>query len=130
MSSDYAHGTIRDAICELAARPEGVSNRDLKDILGMPEGHVPPNMQSLEYQGRVLRAKADGHKLRWFKHATDRDAWLADAKAQRGTAAEVAAAALQARAAVLQARAAALPETATDPETRARLDAAIIANSP
>ena len=43
---------------------------------------------------------------------------------------ETDAAALQARAAVLQARAAALPETATDPETRARLDAAIIANSP
>jgi hypothetical protein len=39
-------------------------------------------------------------------------------------------AALQSRAAALQARAAALPATATDPETRARLDAAIIANSP
>ncbi|MEY3306936.1 MAG: hypothetical protein RLZZ413_974 [Pseudomonadota bacterium] len=43
---------------------------------------------------------------------------------------ETDAAALQSRAADLQARAAALPETATDPETRARLDAAIIANTP
>jgi hypothetical protein len=31
---------------------------------------------------------------------------------------------------VLQARAAALPATATDPGTRARLDAAITANTP
>jgi hypothetical protein len=43
---------------------------------------------------------------------------------------ETDAAALQSRAAALQARAAALPATATDPETRARLDAAIIANTP
>jgi hypothetical protein len=43
---------------------------------------------------------------------------------------ETDAAALQSRAAALQARAAALPATATDPETRDRLDAAIIANSP
>ena len=43
---------------------------------------------------------------------------------------ETDAAALQSRAAGLQARAAALPETATDPETRARLDAAILANTP
>ncbi len=43
---------------------------------------------------------------------------------------ETDAAALQSRAAGLQARAAALPATATDPETRARLDAAILANTP
>ncbi|MCA3510825.1 MAG: hypothetical protein IOC80_01890 [Rhodobacter sp.] len=40
------------------------------------------------------------------------------------------AAALRSRAAALQARAAALPATATDPGTRARLDAAIIARTP
>jgi hypothetical protein len=43
---------------------------------------------------------------------------------------ETDAAALQARAAALQARAAALPATATDPETRTRLDAAIGAAAP
>ena len=43
---------------------------------------------------------------------------------------ETDAAALQARAAALQARAAALPTSATDPEPRARLDAAIGANTP
>ncbi len=43
---------------------------------------------------------------------------------------ETDAAALRSRAAVLQARAAALPATATDPGTRARLDAAITANTP
>jgi hypothetical protein len=39
-------------------------------------------------------------------------------------------AAIQARAAGLQSRAANLPATATDPETRARLDAAISARTP
>ncbi len=39
-------------------------------------------------------------------------------------------AALRSRAAVLQARAAALPDAVTDPETRARLDAAITARNP
>jgi hypothetical protein len=43
---------------------------------------------------------------------------------------ETDAAALQSRAAALQARAAALPATATDPETRTRLNAAIGASAP
>ncbi len=43
---------------------------------------------------------------------------------------ETDAAALQARAAGLQARAAAMPATVTDPETQARLDAAIRRGSP
>ncbi|MFN7597604.1 MAG: hypothetical protein ACK5PT_12810 [Cereibacter sp.] len=46
------------------------------------------------------------------------------------TLTETDAAALRSRAAVLQARAAALPASATDPETRARLDAAITARTP
>ena len=97
MTTTYTPGTLRDQIVELAARPEGVSNKCLKDILGMPEDHVPPTTQALEYQGRVVRAKAQGHKLRWFKHVADRDAWLARMKAERGTEAEIAARALQAR---------------------------------
>ena len=97
MSTYPAVGTVRDAIVELASRPAGVSNRELKDELGMAEGNVPPNMQALEYQGRLVRAKAEGYPLRWFKHAEHRDAWLAAAKLARGTAAQAAAAAKQAR---------------------------------
>lgn len=88
--------TIRDQIVHLAARPEGVTNRDLKDILGMPECNVPPNMQALEYQRRVLRAKADCERLRWFKHAHHRDAWLAAMKAARTAAMSTESAAKQA----------------------------------
>ncbi len=93
-----AVGTIRDAIVEMAARPAGVSGRELKDELGMAEGNVPPNMQALEYQGRVLRAKTDGQRLRWFKHPEHRDAWMTAMKEARGTTAQVEAAAKQARA--------------------------------
>lgn len=89
-------GTRREQIVELAARPDGVTNSDLKTILGMSEQAVPVNMQALEYQGRVLRAKAEGERLRWFKHVEHRDTWLAAMKAARSAVAAAEAAAKQA----------------------------------
>ena len=76
MSRTPPGGTRREQIVELAARPEGVTNNDLKTILGMEEHSVPVNMQALEYQGRVLRAKVEGQRLRWFKHQEHRIAWM------------------------------------------------------
>jgi hypothetical protein len=83
MSRTPPGGTIRDQIVQLAARPEGVNSRNLQDEMGMRDYCVPINMQALEYQGRVLRAKADGHRLQWFKHVEHRDAWLIARQAER-----------------------------------------------
>lgn len=83
MSRPVPTGTIREQIVELAARPEGVTNNDLKTIMGMHVQCVTVNLQALEYQRRVIRAKADGHRLRWFKHEEHRQVWLEAMKAER-----------------------------------------------
>jgi len=83
MSRTPPSGTIRDQIVMLASRPEGVSSRNLQDEMGMRDYCVPINMQALEYQGRVVRAKADGIRLQWFKHVEHRDAWLTARRDER-----------------------------------------------
>lgn len=83
MSRTPPSGTIRDQIVMLASRPEGVSSRNLQDEMGLRDYCVPINMQALEYQGRVVRAKADGHRLQWFKHVEHRDAWLTARRDER-----------------------------------------------
>lgn len=75
--------TQRDRIVDLAALPEGVSSAELQDIMGLAASVVPVNMQALEYQGRVLRAKADGQRLRWFVSAVHRAAWMQAKQAER-----------------------------------------------
>jgi hypothetical protein len=75
--------TQRDRIVDLADRPEGVSSAELQEIMGLAAGVVPVNMQALEYQGRVLRAKADGHRLRWFVSAVHRAAWMEQMRVER-----------------------------------------------
>lgn len=82
--SRYPKGpTQRDRMVELAERPEGATSNDMQTILGMPAANVCVNLQAIEYQGRVLRAKAEGHRLRWFASAVDRAAWLVKAQAER-----------------------------------------------
>jgi hypothetical protein len=44
MSRTPPGGTRREQIVELAGRPDGVSSKDLQDLMGMPDTSVPVNM--------------------------------------------------------------------------------------
>ena len=130
MSRTPPGGTRREQIVELAARPEGVTNSDLKTILGMEEHSVPVNMQALEYQGRVLRAKVEGQRLRWFKHQEHRIAWMSVEREARSALLGAERAAKQAARDVRQAAAEAVRQAAQAVRAERAAKQAAIAGNP
>jgi hypothetical protein len=84
--------TIRARIVEMATSPSGVCSREVQDALDLYDCEVTAAMQALEGQGRLVRAKAQGHKLRWFSSAEHAVAWQVARQHERVAAAQQAAA--------------------------------------
>lgn len=72
--------TNRDRMVELADVPGGVSSKELQAVFDMSAKDVNSNMTFLVPRGRVHRAKRAGDRIRWFKRAEARDAWLMEMK--------------------------------------------------
>ena len=68
--------TTRARIVYLCWRAQGASSAEIQAELGIPARNVPPNMQALEYQARIFRAKPGGQKMRWFGSREEAQAWM------------------------------------------------------
>jgi hypothetical protein len=92
--------TTRARIVYLCWREQGASSAEIQAELGIPARNVPPNLQALEYQQRIYRAKPGGQKMRWFGSKDEAQAWMQSeavarlALRQRSAAAKIARAGL------------------------------------